>query len=82
MSKYHYQITVNGSAPHYYYDYQTMSTAWKNVAENSENRSITAKLERRLITTYRPGTEELFPGTRLDDLYVSHWEVFAEIESR
>lgn len=79
MSEYHYQISINGEPPKYYDSYPSL--AWKRIAAYSENRSIKAKLERRLISKYHPGIEKLFDGFQVDDLYVSKWETFAEIES-
>jgi hypothetical protein len=80
IAAYHYQITINGSAPNYYGKYPAMT--WAHIAEISDNRSITAKLERRLVAEYKPGIEKLYPGFQVDDQYVSTWETFAEIESR
>ena len=73
-----YQITVNGSQS----DITTECPGeqWHKIAEASDNRTIRAQFKRRLVTTNDPG--ELYPHFHAGDLFISRWEVIAEIESR
>lgn len=84
MAEYQYRITVNGSerTSDYYPDEQ-----WNKIFEQSEFRGgITAKLERRLITT--PVILKMVEDAEQkgyiqidNNTVVCPWEVLAEIES-
>lgn len=79
-ARYQYRITVNGTQGKIFDSLP--GDLWEKIADVVEERgAMLAKLERRLITLYEPGDEDLYPGTKLGKLYVSHWEVFAELEN-
>jgi len=75
-----YRITVNGTQSAITDEYP--GARWEYLAELSDNRAIEATFERRLVAPWHPGIEQLYPGLRCDDLYISRWGVIAEIQPR
>lgn len=75
-----YRITVNNTPGQIIDTYP--DEQWSRIAEASENHTMTATFERRLVSEYQPEIEALYPGMKAGPLYVSHWQTIAEIESR
>jgi len=79
-ARYQYRITVNGTQGKVLDLYP--DDQWHHIADVVEERgAMLATLERRLITRYEPGDEDLYPGSKLGNLYVSRWDVLAELEN-
>ena len=79
MDKYQYRITVNGKESDLHDSLP--SGTWDRIAEITNNRTIIAKLERRLVSNYQENIEKMYPGIRCGDLYISLWSTIAELES-
>ena len=67
---YQYRITVNGAQGNITNTYP--KEQWENIASISDTGRVNAAVfEKRLVTEYEQGDEKLYPGMRLNNIYIS-----------
>lgn len=73
---YQYRITVNGAQGNITNIYP--KEQWEKIASVCDTGRIKyAFFEKRLVTKYEDGDNLLYPGIKLNNFYVSLWNVIA-----